>query len=79
MEFGLCKQDGEIRAFGAGLLSAYGELKYALSDKPELRPFDPQTTAIQEYQDRDFQPVYFVCETFDDMKEKMRYDDVGLH
>ena len=27
MEFGLCLQDGEVRACGAGLLSAYGELQ----------------------------------------------------
>jgi phenylalanine-4-hydroxylase len=73
VEFGLCKQDGEIRAFGAGLLSAYGELKHALSDKPVKRPFDPAKTAVQKYDDQDYQEVYFVCESFEDMKEKVRY------
>ena len=75
VEFGLCRQGGEVRAYGAGLLSAYGELAYALGDKPERRRFEPEKTSIQEYDDQDYQEVYFVCESFDDMKEKVRYDD----
>ena len=29
VEFGLCRQEGELRAFGAGLLSSFGELEVA--------------------------------------------------
>ncbi len=36
-----------VRAYGAGLLSAFGELKHALSDVPEHRPFDPEKTSLQ--------------------------------
>ena len=72
MEFGLCKQDGQLKAYGAGLLSAYGELAYALSDKPEKLPFDPIKTAIQMYDDQNYQTTYFVAESFNDVKEKVR-------
>ncbi|XP_012279464.1 tyrosine 3-monooxygenase [Orussus abietinus] len=72
VEFGLCKEGKEVKAYGAGLLSAYGELLHSLSDKCEHRPFDPSITAVQPYQDQEYQPVYYVAESFEDAKEKFR-------
>lgn len=41
VEFGLCREGNEIKAFGAGLLSSFGELEYSVtSDKCQVRtPF----------------------------------------
>ena len=46
VEFGLCRQGGQIRAYGAGLLSSFGELEYCLTDKPKLADFDPAVTGV---------------------------------
>lgn len=72
VEFGLCKEGQETKAYGAGLLSAYGELLHSLSDKCEHRSFDPAITAVQPYQDQDYQPIYYVANSFEDAKEKFR-------
>ncbi|KAI8986037.1 Biopterin-dependent aromatic amino acid hydroxylase-domain-containing protein [Pilobolus umbonatus] len=72
VEFGLCRQNGEIKAFGAGLLSSFGELEYSFSSKPQLLPFDPAKTAVQTYPITEFQPIYFVAESFKDAQEKVR-------
>ncbi|XP_021496076.1 tryptophan 5-hydroxylase 1 [Meriones unguiculatus] len=72
VEFGLCKQDGQLRVFGAGLLSSISELKHALSGHANVKPFDPKVACKQECLITSFQDVYFVSESFEDAKEKMR-------
>lgn len=71
VEFGVCRQNGQLKAYGAGLLSSFGELEWCLSGKPELRAFDPEKTGSQKYPITEHQPVYFVTESFEDAKQKM--------
>ncbi|KAG0341353.1 hypothetical protein BG000_009397 [Podila horticola] len=72
VEFGICRQGDQIRAYGAGLLSSFGELEYSLSDKPEIRAFEPAKVAQQKYPITEYQPVYFVAESFKDAQMRVR-------
>ncbi|XP_068168844.1 tryptophan 5-hydroxylase 2-like [Antennarius striatus] len=72
VEFGLCRQDGQLRAYGAGLLSSVVELKHALSDQACVKQFDPKTTCALEFQITNFQEAYFISESFEEATEKMR-------
>jgi len=41
IEFGLCKEKGKSKVYGAGILGSVSELEYCLSDKPKFYPLDP--------------------------------------
>lgn len=71
IEFGLCMQDGQMKAYGAGLLSSFGELEYSMSGKPEIRAFDPVKTGAQKYPITQYQPIYYLAESFADAQAKL--------
>jgi phenylalanine-4-hydroxylase len=65
VEFGLCRDtNNDLKAYGAGLLSSFGELKYSLSGDPELSDFDPNVTCLTPYPITSYQPKYFVARSF---------------
>lgn len=64
LEFGLVEEDGDVRAFGAGLLSSAGELEQMRAG-PELRSWDLDTIANTDYDPTLMQPWLFVAPSFD--------------
>jgi phenylalanine-4-hydroxylase len=72
VEFGLIEESSEIKAFGAGLLSSFGELEHAFSDEVERRPFKLQEVINTEYDYSDMQPVLFVIPSYAYLKEVTR-------
>ncbi|XP_019882988.1 tryptophan 5-hydroxylase 1 isoform X2 [Camponotus floridanus] len=72
VEFGLCKQDGMYRVYGAGLLSSVAELKHVVSAPEKTMRFEPDITCKQECIITAFQNAYYYTDSIDEAKEKMR-------
>ena len=72
VEFGLIEEDGEIRAFGAGLLSSFGELERAFGDEVERRPFDLEQVINTSYDYSDMQPILYVIPSYSYLKDVTR-------
>jgi len=78
VEFGLIRQGGALKAYGAGLLSSFGELAYACSGhdaetgaSPSYTAWEPTVAAEQDYPITRYQPRYFVASSLHEAKERM--------
>jgi phenylalanine-4-hydroxylase len=75
VEFGLLRERGTLKAYGAGLLSSSGELAWAGGggdDGPELLDWEPAAAAGRAYPITEYQPTYFVARSLHDAKLKMQ-------
>jgi phenylalanine-4-hydroxylase len=70
VEAGLAREDGEVRIYGAGIASSFGETHHALeSSRPHRLKFDLRRVLRTRYRPDDFQKSYFVIERFDDLPD----------
>jgi phenylalanine-4-hydroxylase len=65
LEFGVVWEDDELRAYGAGLLSSYGEIQ--VFRQAAIRPFDIDAMGTWIYDITRYQPVLFAASSFDAM------------
>jgi phenylalanine-4-hydroxylase len=66
VEFGLIRSGKELRAYGSGLLSSYGELAHSI-ESPEVQRYPVQLEwAVNQYFEIDkYQPLLFIVDSFD--------------
>jgi phenylalanine-4-hydroxylase len=66
IEFGLMRQGTELRVYGSGLLSSYGEIAHSI-DSPDVQRYPMQMEwVINQYFEIDrYQPLLFVVDSFD--------------
>ena len=70
IEFGVLRENGELKAYGTGLLSSAGEMEEM--HKADLRPLDLDAASLAEYDPTHFQPVLFCAGSFETMYETLR-------
>ncbi len=69
LEFGAVRESGEARAYGAGLLSSYGELDAFRG--AEMRPWDIVAMGTLDYDISHYQPILFEAASFDRLVDEL--------
>jgi phenylalanine-4-hydroxylase len=67
IEFGLVRENGEPKIYGAGILSSIGETKFVLSPAANRVPFDLEQVLAMPYIKDKFQEQYFVLDTMEQL------------
>ncbi len=62
LEFGVVREDDGPKAYGAGLLSSYGEIEEFV--EADLRPLDLARMGVQTYDITHYQPVLFAADSW---------------
>ncbi len=66
IEFGLMKDNGDLKVYGSGLLSSFGEIEHAIESPLVQRyPFQLEWVVNQYFEIDHFQPLLFVADSFD--------------
>jgi phenylalanine-4-hydroxylase len=69
IEFGVMWEQGELRCYGAGLLSSYGEIEEFRG--AEIRPVDFHEMATLEYDITHYQPILFACDGMGELTDRV--------
>lgn len=78
-EFALMQEPGHpLKAFGAGLLSSFSELQFAVESPDAHRvPFEIETVMRTGYEIDKFQRAYFVLPSFDALRDAFQKADLA--
>lgn len=80
VEFGLIRTPAGVRAYGAGLLSSAGELRYSVHDaQPKRLPFDLERIMRTRHRIDTYQRSYFVIDSFGQLFEATAADFTPLY
>jgi phenylalanine-4-hydroxylase len=71
-EFGLIREDGEVKIFGAGLISSSGEMEHVLAGNVPLLPFKAETIIGFDKAIWSYNHQLFIFESLEELKYELR-------
>lgn len=77
VEFGLAREDGEVKILGAGLASSFGEAHFAIEASVPRPRFTLHDAAATAYRSDAFQPLYFVSDSFEQVAAELEALDLN--
>jgi phenylalanine-4-hydroxylase len=78
VEFGLIRDGDDLKIYGAGIVSSFGESVFALDDpSPNRLGFDLERVMRTKYRIDDYQQNYFVIDSFEDLLRQTLDTDFG--
>ena len=70
-EFGLIRENGDLKLFGAGLISSAAECDRVFAGEVPILPFKAETIVAHEKSVWDFNSQLFVADSLDDYKREL--------
>ena len=70
-EFGLIRQNGELKVFGTGLLSSIGEIENVMSKKVSIMPFTIENVLNYDKAIYSFNEALFAFDSLSDLKAEL--------
>lgn len=67
IEFGLIRENNELKIYGAGIISSHKESKFSVSDEPLHSDFDVIKIMNMPFDNDKIQNQYFVLHSFDEL------------
>lgn len=80
VEFGLIKQNDDLRIYGSGIVSSFKESQYCLeSPVPNRVNFDVERIMVSDYRIDDVQKTYFVIDSFEQLFDATKPDFTPIY
>lgn len=79
IEFGLIKEQDQVKSYGAGIMSSFGETNHIQNDSIQIEPYLIPEIIAQEFVTNEIQNKYRIIESFDQLFQSIpQLEQIGF-